>query len=121
MLVDSRLVADDGRLFDEAFFMYGEDVLLTWQALRRGFAVICAEDVTVEHEGSAGSVHGGSFYEYQIVKAHWLLGERLSRNYWDKVAIRTIRLGYLLARAILRSFRFRTFTPIRGLLNCMVD
>ena len=31
------MLDEDGRLFDEEFFMYGEDVLLTWKARQRGY------------------------------------------------------------------------------------
>lgn len=114
LLVDDRLLSDDGRLFDEEFFMYGEDVLLTWTARQRGFEVVCADAVTIEHEGSASSPHGDYFYEYHITRGHWILGRKLCGEIWDRASTRLLRFAYLLIRATLRSFRFRNTAPIRA-------
>ena len=115
MLADHRLVTDDNRLFDEEFFMYGEDVLLTWTARQRGFDVVCAEAVTIEHEGSASSPHGDYFYEYHITRGHWILGSKLCGDTWDRTSTRLLRFGYLSIRAALVSFRFKNTVAIRAL------
>jgi len=115
LLVDDRLLSDDSRLFDEEFFMYGEDVLLTWTAKQRGFEVVCADAVTIEHEGSGSSAHGGYFYEYHVTRGHWILGRKLYGNVWNRASAKLFRFPYLLIRATLHSFRFRSTAPIRAL------
>lgn len=111
LLVDCRLIADNS-LFDEAFFMYGEDILLSWEALRAGFAIDVAPDVVVEHQGSASSRHGGFFYEYHVARAHVLLARRLARSSWELPVMYLGRVVYLAARAFLRSVRFRSLVPL---------
>jgi hypothetical protein len=115
LLVDERLLDEDGRLFDEDFFMYGEDVLLTWKARQRGFEVVCADAVTVEHEGSASAPHGDYFYEYHVTKGHWILGRKLYGDLWDRASIKLCRRVYLAIRALLRSLRFRNIVAFRAL------
>jgi len=114
LLVDHRLLGDDGKLFDERFFMYGEDVLLTWTARQRGFDVVCAESVMIEHEGSASSSRGSYFYEFQVAKGHWILGAALAANSWDRTLIQVLRGVYLSLRALRRSSQFRTTIPVRA-------
>lgn len=115
LLVDDRLLSDDGRLFDEEFFMYGEDVLLTWTARQRGFEVVCADAVTIEHEGSASSQNGSYFYEYHVTRGHWILGRKLYGNMWGRGSIKLSRFAYLVIRATLRSIRFRNMVAFRAL------
>ncbi len=43
--------------FDEAFFMYGEDVELQWRAHRAGVPVMSVATVAVRHEGGTSSAH----------------------------------------------------------------
>lgn len=117
LLVDSRLINDEGNLFDEAFFMYGEDVLLTWRARELGYQVVCADQVSVKHEGSASSSLGSSFYEYHVAKGHLLLAARLTKSQlWNNLATAG-RLAYLPARAITRMLRFKTLAPVKALVT----
>ena len=69
LLVDQRLVDQNGGLFDEDFFMYGEDVLLSWRAHQAGLSVTCADHIRVSHEGTGSSSHGGLFFEYHVARA----------------------------------------------------
>lgn len=115
LLVDDRLLGDDGRLFDEEFFMYGEDVLLTWTARQRGFEVVCADAVTIKHEGSASSPHADYFYQYHVTRGHWILGRKLCGKSWDRASTKLLRFAYLVLRAVLQSFRFRNTVAIRAL------
>lgn len=110
LLVSSRLISG-GSLFDEAFFMYGEDVLLSWKAERAGFAIDVVPEVATVHEGTASSKHGEFFYEYQVARGHVLLASRLARSYWELPVMYLGRMGYLGLRSVLRSVRFRTLVP----------
>lgn len=111
LLVDSHLVGKGG-LLDEAFFMYGEDVQLSWRVLRAGLALEVVPEVIVRHEGTASSEHGRLFYEYQVARGHVLLASRLARSRWELPVMYLGRVAYLAARALVRSLRFRSFIPV---------
>jgi GT2 family glycosyltransferase len=98
-------------LFDETFFMYGEDVALG----ARLQAVAHLPEVLVDHEGSASSGLGSRFYEERLVAAHCLLAGVLARSAMERCAMLSVRLPLLLVRAVLRSLRFRSLLPIRAL------
>jgi len=56
LLIRSEL-AESG-LFDESFFMYGEDVELSWRLHRQGFVPRCIPGALLHHAG-IGSSHPG--------------------------------------------------------------
>ena len=103
-------------LFDEDFFMYGEDVWLSWHVMRLGYRLACATSTSIEHEGSASSKHGGLFYEYHSARVHVLLGLKMVRHPIEVPALIVGRIFYLLARALFRSVRFRSMNPLRAYL-----
>lgn len=115
LLVDAAL-AHNGALFDEDFFMYGEDIDLTARAVRTGRAIVCVEHLLVIHEGSGSSRHGGLFYEYQVARGHVLLAGKLADHRVTRILFTAGRALYLTARAMVRSLRYRRRTPIRALL-----
>lgn len=110
LLVDASL-AIQGQLFDEAFFMYGEDVWLTWIAGRRRRGIACADNALVLHEGSGSSRQGGYFYEYHVARGHVLLAFRLAKTSFEIPLLLVARFFYLLARSVIRSFRYRSAIP----------
>lgn len=110
-LVDGR-ITDSGELFDEDFFMYGEDVWLSWHVMRLGYRLACATSTSIEHEGSASSKHGGLFYEYHSARGHILLGLKMVRHPIEVPALIVGRIFYLAARALFRSIRFRSINPL---------
>ena len=104
-------------LFDETFFMYGEDVELSARLSREGRTVVHAANAHVVHEGSAGSGVTTLFYETHMVAAHVILAHRLAES-------RARRAIYLIGRAIFlslraggRAVRHRSVTPLRGLVD----
>jgi GT2 family glycosyltransferase len=103
-------------LFDEVFFMYGEDVALG----ARLQSVTHLPEVLVDHDGSASSGLGSRFYEERLVAAHCLLARVLSRNAIEHLAMLLVRLPLLLARAMLRSLRFRSLLPLKALYGGML-
>ncbi len=100
-------------LFDEDFFMYGEDWMLGWKLGERKMEHV--SQVLVFHEGSAGSGLGSEFYETHMVAAHWTLARKLARTPRDRVLLMTARLFTLTMRALLRAFRYRSIVPLRAL------
>lgn len=100
-------------LFDEDFFMYGEDWMLGWRLGAQRMAYV--PEVLVDHEGSATSSLGSEFYETRLVTGHWLLGRKLARNRADRILLTLGRTLSLTARALVRSWRYRCTLPMRAL------
>jgi N-acetylglucosaminyl-diphospho-decaprenol L-rhamnosyltransferase len=107
------LAADrwSGPLFDEDFFMYGEEIELGWRLRARQRAMVCVDDVLVEHEGSASSRLGSQFYEARVVAAHLILARKLAHNRIETRLLYAVRVPTLLSRALIRSLRFHSLTP----------
>ena len=102
-------------LYDEAFFMYGEDAELGLRLRRRKRQMVRVEHALVDHEGSASSGLGSEFYESRMVAAHWLLARRLASGVAQRRAMYAARFAFLGTRAVLRSLRFRSVVPIQAL------
>ncbi len=101
-------------LFDEDFFMYGEDVLLGWRLGPERMVFI--PDVLVFHEGSVASGLGSEFYETHVVAGHWLLADKLSKNHLEFFMLHAGRWFYLIIRSLIRIFRFRSLLPYHALM-----
>jgi len=110
LLVDQRIIS--GGLFDENFFMYGEDVELCWRLRRSGWEIECVKEATVFHEGVGSSRQGGYFYEYHMARGHILLARKLTKRRGEIPFLYIGRLLTLSARAFLRANRFRSMIPI---------
>lgn len=100
-------------LFDEDFFMYGEDVML---GARLGpQRMVHVPEVLVRHAGNAGSGQGSAFYEERMVAAHWLLARKLAKSRLELGLYLLGRALSLPARALLRGLRQRSLAPITAL------
>lgn len=100
-------------LFDEDFFMYGEDVML---GARLGpQRMVHVPEVLVRHAGNAGSGQGSAFYEERMVAAHWLLARKLAKNRLELGLYLLGRALSLPARALLRAVRQRSLVPLTAL------
>ena len=100
-------------LFDEDFFMYGEDVML---GARLGpQRMVHVPEVLVRHAGNAGSGQGSAFYEERMVAAHWLLARKLAKNRLELGLYLLGRALSLSARALLRALRQRSLVPLTAL------
>ena len=102
-------------LFDEDFFMYGEDVELSWRWRRQGGALVLLEDAWLHHAGSASSGQASAAYERFLVGSHWLLARKLADGPLQVVLMRLLRIPSLTLRAALRSLRYRSWIPLRSL------
>lgn len=108
--------ADNGSpLFDPDFFMYGEDVELCRRWQRNAGQLVLLEQAWVAHAGSASSGPASASYEFNLVRSHWLLAGKLGRHRMTRAIMRLLRLPMLLARAVLRAWRFHSLMPVRAL------
>jgi len=121
LLVSHVLISDQGNIFDEDFFMYGEDIELNWRAKDMGKNICCIDDVRIYHQGSGSSNHGEYFYEYHVARGHFLLGIKASFSE-KKITIYTMaRIFYLSVRALIRYFRFSSFIPIYATVSAFIN
>ncbi|WP_043464358.1 hypothetical protein [Azovibrio restrictus] len=104
-------------LFDDSFFMYGEDVELSWRIRRQGGQLVLIDRGYVHHDGLASSGHASAAYEQYLVQSHWLLAGKLAPNAFSAIMMRVLRIPSLLARACLRSWRYRSWVPLRAILK----
>lgn len=107
----------DGALFDEDFFMYGEEIALGWNLRSTPNAMHLVSTVTVHHEGSATSVVGSAFYEERMVAAHLILARKLAHHPGQTWLLLASRVPILALRALWRSIRFRSLIPLDALRN----
>lgn len=113
-LLVRRDMLEDGRLFDEDFFMYGEDTLLGWRLARSGKYPLCLPDVLVRHDGAGSSRRGQLFYEYHMARAHVLLAMKTWRHPLEIPFMLTSKSVGLGLRALWRTLRFRNMAPLKG-------
>lgn len=104
-------------LFDEDFFMYGEDVELSWRMRKQGGRLELLDRAWLVHEGSASSGAASETYERFLVQSHWILAGKLSTNAGAQIVMRVLRMPSLLARACLRAWRYRSLVPLLALLS----
>lgn len=102
-------------LFDEDFFMYGEDVELSWRMRREGGALVLLDQTWVEHEGSASSGQASEAYERFLVGSHWVLTRKLTSAGWVGWVMCGTKLPALVTRACLRALRYRSLLPLKAL------
>ncbi len=102
-------------VFDEDFFMYGEDAELGCRLSREPGAMRHVPVVCVGHEGSASSGLGTPFYEARMVAAHLILARKLARGPIGHALLLLGRGAMLTARALVRASRYRSLVPLRAL------
>jgi N-acetylglucosaminyl-diphospho-decaprenol L-rhamnosyltransferase len=114
LLIPRHLVGE-ARLFDEAFFMYGEDTELGWRLTRAGKKMVCAKNVYVEHEYGPSVDRSSFFYEYHMARGHLLLSWKTWMHPVEIPFLLIFKLIGLGSRATARCCRYRTLTPILSL------
>ncbi len=115
MLIDP---ACTGRaVFDEDFFMYGEDAELGCRLRHRPGTLLHVPQARVEHEGSATGHNGSPFYETRLVAAHLILARKLARSRFGHFGLLLGRAVMLPVRALLRAVRQRSLVPLHALFG----
>lgn len=114
MLMPDRI---DGALFDETFFMYGEDIELGWRLVNVAGALHHVPKLLVHHLGSASSGMASQFYESRMVAAHLILGRKLAAGVADRSVLLLLRVFVLSLRSVLRAFRYKSWVPVSALIE----
>jgi N-acetylglucosaminyl-diphospho-decaprenol L-rhamnosyltransferase len=114
LLIPRNSVGKAG-LFDEAFFMYGEDVELGWRLRREGKKMVCAKNVYVEHEYGPSVDRSSFFYEYHMARGHLLLSFKTYVHPMEIPFLILTKLTAMALRSSVRTLRHRTFAPLKAL------
>ena len=109
-----KKVFDTVGLFDESFFMYGEDVEFCYRAKKNGFRIGIVKDAQIYHRVNASSQNNSLFYEYHINRGHFILSKKLSHSRLEYMAFFSIKLIILAMRALVRTIRYCNLNAIRG-------
>jgi N-acetylglucosaminyl-diphospho-decaprenol L-rhamnosyltransferase len=115
-LLFKRQLAEEHGLFNESFFMYGEDAELGWRLTRLGKKTICALDAFVTHEYGPSVDRASFFYEYHMARGHLLLSCKTWMHPLEIPFLLLFKVIGLAGRAAARCYRYRTLTPICSLL-----
>ena len=115
LLIPVSLLTTIKPFFDPDFFMYGEDVELSWRLKQIGIPLVIA-DANCSHTGSVSSHEGSLFYEYHVTKGHLLLTKKLARNYLDMGMLLIGRLISLPLRATLRCIKYKNLVAWHALV-----
>ncbi|MBS0175433.1 MAG: glycosyltransferase family 2 protein [Nitrospira sp.] len=116
MLIKRDALMPDGRLFDERFFMYGEDVELGWRLFRNRRSITVTEIAHCNHTSSSSSRNGSLFYEYHVLRGHLLLTSILATSRHEYLLLMCTRTFMLTLRTMWRCFRLKSSTPIKAYL-----
>ena len=111
-LMFPRNLVNNANLLDESFFMYGEDAELGWRLTRLGKKMVCAMDVFVEHDFGPSVDRSSFFYEYHMTRGHLILSRRTCLYPLEVPFLIITKYATLLVRAIFRSVKRRTITPL---------
>lgn len=111
-----RVSAIGKELFDTCYFMYGEDIVLNWRLAQQGWNLTVLPEVLIKHNSGSSSGNGSFFYEYHINRWHLLIIQTLGKNIIERTIMYSLRIPLLFIRAVLRSWRFRCFVPLKALL-----
>jgi len=102
--------------FSEKFFMYGEDIDLSYRAQNKNVPIIVLPDELVIHAGSHSAKMASFFYEYHISRSHYLLCFRLFRDPFNQMIAVLVKTPSMFVRTFIRSMRYKTLSPLKALL-----
>ncbi len=120
LLIECRVFEEIG-LFDEGFFMYGEDVDFCVRAARAGLKTGVIDTAVMFHKANTSSRNNSFFYEHQIVRAHLRLSQRLFAHRNTRTLSTCVKIPVLCVRALLRTLRFGNLNALKGLLSSLCN
>jgi len=103
-------------IFNDSFFMYGEDVELSWRLHQKGIEYKVVENAFVSHEKVGSSSEGGLFYEYYMNRGHLILSIQLANSNIEVPLMLIAKFAYLFCRSLIRCLRFGSLVPFFALL-----
>jgi GT2 family glycosyltransferase len=115
LLFRKDLVTASG-IFDESFFMYGEDTEFGWRIHRQGKKMVCATDVFVQHDLGPSVERTSFFYEYHMARGHLLLSLMTYVHPAEIPLLILVKYFALACRAVVRSLRYRSAFSMIALL-----
>ena len=101
---------------NEKFFMYGEDVELCHRAQEKRIPIILLDDELVQHTGSHSAKMASFFYEYHMLRSHFLLCFLLFNNPIKKITAILGKSFILTMRSCYRSGKYHSFAPLMAQL-----
>jgi GT2 family glycosyltransferase len=110
-------------LFEEAFFMWCEDVDLNWRAQLAGWKCLYTPDAVIYHHLSASG--GGALSSYYVGRnTIWVIARdyptALLRRYWHRILIGQARIAWQGLRAWRgKAARARLRGQLVGALTCL--
>ncbi len=116
LMVKHRVFEKMG-LFDESFFMYGEDIEFCHRAEKNGFRIGVVKDAQIYHRANASSQNNSPFYEFNINRGHFILSERLSRSKAEYMGLLPLKFTMMGIRAMVRTMRYRNPNALRGYIR----
>jgi len=114
-LLIQRHIFETIGLFDDRFFMYGEDVEFCFRAARAGLKTGLVDTALMFHKTSASSINNSFFYERQVACSHLFLSRCLFKNRGTQVLATFAKTVVLAMRALLRTLRFGNLSALKGL------
>jgi len=110
-------VLDKIGYLDETFFFYGEDIEFCYRAQKNNIPLILMEDSLVLHKGSKSAKITSFFYEFHMIRSHFLLCFKIVNNPVSIIISFVSKFLSLSLRALIRSIRHKSFIPIITLLT----
>jgi len=111
-----KKVLDTIGYLDETFFFFGEDLEFCNRASKYNIPLILLNDKLVKHEGSKSAGVASFFYEYHLIRSHFLLGFKVIDNPFNILISLVCKFLILSLRALVRCIRYKSFIPIIALL-----
>lgn len=119
LLISERVATP--RLLNEQFFFYWEDIELCHRLRAAGARIEFVPTVRVPHLASSSARNGSPFYEYHILRGHWLLARALTRSPVGYAVALAGRLVIFPARALVRALRNRSVVPLVSFMHVAYD
>ena len=117
-LIFDRDVLEKIGFLNQAFFMYGEDVELCHRAVAKGIDLYQIPRELIRHEGSNSARIASFFYEYHLNRSHFLLSFFIHQSKYRQMLSLFSKALTLLARAVIRSIRYKTLAPAAAFFLC---
>ncbi len=116
-----REVFENIGLFDETFFMYGEDVEFSYRAVRKGYRIGIVQSVKLYHHVSLTAQNNSPFYEYHITRSHFLLINKFFNTPLKQVISLIIKSITLSMRVLVRTIKYKNKNALSGFIKAFYE